>query len=71
MQDQIMIIYAAPGKRCEVVKHDLDVYSVNYYIDGTLTHNSKVYSKNINEAQRLAENYVNIPGKPQMLTESD
>lgn len=69
MQHQIMIIYSTPHKRCEVVKHDLDVYSVNYYVDGALTH--KVASKNINEAQRLAENYVNIPGKPQMLTESD
>lgn len=69
MQDQIMIIYAAPGKRCEVIKHDLDVYSVNYYVDGALTH--KVASKNINEAHRLAENYVNIPDMPRMLTESN
>jgi len=69
MQDQIMIIYASPGKRCEVIKHDLDVYSVNYYAHDALTH--KVASKNINEAQRLAENYVNIPDMPRMLTESD
>ena len=67
--DQIMIIYACPGKRSEVVKHDLDLYSVNYYIDESLTHS--VPSKNVNEAQRLAENYVNSPGQPKFLTEAN
>jgi hypothetical protein len=67
--DQIMIIYACPGKRSEVVKHDLDMYSVNYYIDESLTHS--VTSKNVNEAQRLAENYVNSPGQPKFLTEAN
>ena len=66
---QIMIVYAAPGKRSEVVKHDLDAYSVNYYINESLTHS--VSSKNVNEAQRLAENYVNLPGQPKFLTETN
>jgi hypothetical protein len=66
---QIMIIYASPGKRSEVVKHELDAYTVNYYVNESLTHS--VISKNINEAHRLAENYINTPGMPKMLTESN
>jgi len=67
MKEEIVVIFSLNGKKSEVVRCDTDNYKVNYFTGGILTHS--VDSYNINEARRLAEGYVNSPGKPSFLTE--
>jgi len=65
--EEIMVIFSLNDKKGEVVRCSPNMYKVNYFTGGILTHS--VDSYNINEARRLAEGYVNTPGKPSFLTE--
>jgi len=56
----ILMTYQLNGRRTDVLQEYNGMYRVEFYIEGRLSHVTNAYT--INEAQRLAENYVEVAG---------
>jgi hypothetical protein len=56
--NKALISYALNGRRTDVLQEHNGMYRVEFYVDGRLSHVTNAF--NIDEAKRLAENYVEV-----------
>jgi hypothetical protein len=52
----VLITYRLNERRTDVLQEHSGMYRVEFYVSGRLSHVTNAY--NLNEAKRLAENYV-------------
>lgn len=55
-----LISYVLNGRRADVLKEHSGMHRVEFYVDGRLSHVTNAFA--IEEAKRLAENYVDASG---------
>jgi hypothetical protein len=56
----VLITYKLNGRRTDVLQEHSGMYRVEFYVDGRLSHVTNAF--NLDEAKRLAENYVESSG---------
>jgi hypothetical protein len=56
----VLISYQLNGRRTDVLQEHSGMFRVEFYVDGRLSHVTNAF--NLNEAKRLAENYVEVAG---------
>jgi hypothetical protein len=55
---EVLMTYQYKGRRTDVTKEYNGMFRVEFYVDGRLSHVTNSFS--LTEAQRLAENYVDV-----------
>jgi len=59
--NNVIMSYQLNGKRTDVLQEHNGMYRVEFYVNGRLSHVTNAF--NFYEAQRLAENYVEVSGQ--------
>lgn len=57
----VIMSYQLNGRRTDVLQEHNGMYRVEFYVSGRLSHVTNAF--NFDEAQRLAENYVEVAGQ--------
>lgn len=56
----VLMTYQLNGRRTDVLQEHSGMYRVEFYVSGRLSHVTNAF--NLDEAKRLAENYVEASG---------
>ena len=56
----VLMSYQLNGRRTDVLQEHSGMFRVEFYVGGRLSHVTNAF--NLNEAKRLAENYVEVSG---------